>query len=166
MLIQTDKALLGDANLNLAEGIEKAREDTARQAAAFKIPDQKLLEDHEMALGRVLDWTELISRVSKLTPAKQILFERGGVRNAIAVRIVERGEKRYITGFYQMPLPEFSAVIVDDHGLPQREVRGWRTVLLSLVRAGALTENQVELTFGPATGKRSVLWDRSMQSIR
>jgi hypothetical protein len=70
-------------------------------------------------------------------------------------------EKAYVTGFYvDAPLPEFSSVIVDSKGLPVRELRGWRSVLLALYRQKIVTLKQLELSFGKAQGQRAILWDK------
>jgi hypothetical protein len=167
MLIQPDKNELGDLRLDVKEGAAKAHEDNKRMASVYKIPDQKLLEDREMAEGNFMDWKELVRRIHTLSP--KIFIEKGGYPNALAVRIERKNwegksEKEYITGFLMEKLPEYSSVLVDKNDLPKREVRGWRTVLQALIRAGALTQKQCDLTFGPALGQRAVLWDRAKQA--
>jgi hypothetical protein len=156
-------------SISPAEAIAKATEDTKKQASAFRVPDQAILENQEMAkeAGYWLSWNDLISRISRLNP--QILFQKGGVANAIAVRYPKRDEhgetrQEYITGFYCESLPEYSSVTLDDKGLPHREIRGWRSVLVALIRAGALTKQQCDTIFGPATGQRSTLWYRHLQN--
>lgn len=168
MLIKADRDLLGDKLLDLKEKNERMREENKQKAAQFRIPDQQLLENRDMARGWMMDWQELVRRIVKLNAS--IRVEQGGIPNAVAVRIVKQvcGEevKQYVTGFVKEPLPEYSSVTVDKNGLPVREIRGWRSVLNALIRAGALTLQQVEVTFGPATGQRAILWDRQMQSKR
>lgn len=149
-----------------AEAVAKAREDTARMAADKRIPDQNLLEKKEMAKGYYLDWNELVRRIGNLN--SKILFQPGGISNAIAVRYPKPDgmggfELEYVTGFYCKPLPEFSSVETDDKGLPTREIRGWRSVLTALIRCGALTKKQCDVTFGPALGERSSLWYRNLR---
>lgn len=169
MLIQPNKAELGDTRLNAEEGLAKIKEENLRQAAANKIADQDLLEDTKAALGMPMQPSDLILKLQKLNPS--ILIQKGGVKNAVAVRFPKfdsetgKVEQTYITGFYMdAPLPEFSSVVVDRRGLPFRELRGWRSVVLALVNAGALTLKQVDLSFGKPTGQRSVLWNRSNQA--
>lgn len=163
MLIQPNKSKLGDGHLQDAEAVAKVKEQNLRQAAECKIPDQEILENREAALGHPMQPSEFILRLQKLNP--KILIEKGGVRNSVAVRYVPWGQaqKVYVTGFpVDMPLPEFSAVVVDDQGKPWRELRGWRSVLLALVRKDLLTLEQVKLTFGYPTGQRSTLWDKHL----
>lgn len=149
-----------------AEAVAKAKEDTIRQAADKRIPDQALLENKDMAQGYYLDWNEFVRRVGRLNT--QILFQPGGISGAIAVRYPKPDGMggvalEYVTGFYCKPLQEYSNVTTDDKGLPTREERGWRSVLHALVRAGALTKKQCDLAFGPALGQRSTLWYRNLQ---
>jgi hypothetical protein len=156
-------------SISPAEAIAKAKEDTLKAASANRVPDQAILEDQTMAkqAGYWLDWNELIRRISLLNPA--ILFQKGGAPNAIAVRYPKRDEhgdvhQEYITGFYCESLPEYSSVTLDEKGLPHREIRGWRSVLVALIRAGALSKKQCDTIFGPAMGERSMLWYRHLQN--
>jgi hypothetical protein len=164
MLVKADKSMLGDKYLRDREAVAKVKEENAAAAAQNKIPDQDILEKREMAMGLMLQPNELIRRLEKLNP--KIIIEAGGVRNAVAVRYPkpqEDGtiEKAYVTGFYvDAPLPEFSSVIVDSKGLPVRELRGWRSVLLALYRQKIVTLKQLELSFGKAQGQRAILWDK------
>jgi hypothetical protein len=165
MLIQPDRNELGDRRLDLKESAIKAHEDNKKLASQYRIPDQDLLEDQKQAIGSEMDWQLFVTKLLKLST--NIVVEKGGVTGAVAVRFITKDklgkpEKRYVSGFYiDCKLPEFSSVIVDENGLPKREIRGWRSVLEALVRAGALTQKQCDLTFGPALGQRAILWDRS-----
>lgn len=169
---QVDAPVIFDASdfyaISPAEAAAKAKEDTLALAAKNRIPDQDLLEETEMAKGYYLDHNELIRRLQRLN--SQILIQQGGVANAVAVRypLMEDGElkQQYVTGFFLEPLPEYSSVTTDDKGLPVREIRGWRSVLLALIRVGALTHSQCDVMFGPAAGQRSGLWYRSRQAQR
>lgn len=149
-----------------AEAVAKAKEETRKQATQHRVPDQDVLENREAAKGYYLEYSELIARIGRLN--SKILFQKGGVDNAVAVRFPKPDGMgghtlEYVTGFFCQPLPEFSSVILDDKGLPVREVRGWRSVLHALIRAGALTKRQCDVVFGPAVGQRSSLWYRHLQ---
>lgn len=150
-----------------AEAVAKAKEDTINLASKNKIADQDIFEDQEMARGIELSENELIRRLRLLNP--QILIMPGGIEGAVAVRYpkYEGGEwhNAYITGFYLKPLPEFSSVTVDGKGLPVREIRGWRSVLLALIRCGALDRIKVDVMFGPARGQRAGIWYRTLQAL-
>jgi len=169
-LVVTDRNELGDKRLNEVEALAKIKEENKRLTDKNRIPDQDILEDKQAALGLPMAPSELIRRIQKLNP--RVMVELGGVKNAVAIRYAKRNadgesEKEYVTGFYiDHPLPEFSSVLVDGKGLPVRELRGWRSVLLALVRQKILTLKQVELTFGHANGQRAVLWDKQTQAER
>jgi len=164
MLIQPDRNELGDARVKDAEAVAKVKEENRNRANQNRVPDQDILEDKQAAMsGLSLEPSEVIIRLQKLNP--KIVIQQGGVRNAVAVRYPKLvdGEMQleYITGFYiDSPLPEFSFVVVDNRGLPWREVRGWRTVLSQLIRAKVITKKKADLMFGTANGQRAVLWDR------
>jgi hypothetical protein len=152
----------------MEEAAHKAKEDTLKQASARRIPDQNTLEDHDAARGYEMDPVDLIMKIQKLN--RDIVVMKGGVRNAVAVYIPDRGPDahelglKYVTGFYiNEKLPEFSSVTVDQVGVAHKETRGWRSVLLALINAGALDRKKVDLTFGPANGQRSDLWYKSLQ---
>ena len=159
--------LQSDLNsISPAEAIIKATEDTRKTASANRIPDQDILENHEAARGVPMEANELIRRLQKLNP--KILVMPGGVPNAVAVRYPTKNEngeieQRYITGFYLERLPEFSSVTVDNMGLPHREVRGWRSVLMALIDNNILDRAKVDLMFGPALGQRTGLWYKQLQ---
>jgi hypothetical protein len=152
-----------------AEATKKAFEDTAKLAAKNKHPDQALLENRDMARGFEMEASELITRIPKLNP--QIQVRKGGVKNAVAVYTrVPVSEAnplglKYTTGFYiDNRLPEYSSVLNDQFGVAHKEVRGWRTVLMALIEAGALDRKKVDALFGPALGQRTDLWYRAMQA--
>lgn len=171
MLVKDDSALLGDKYLNEVEGLAKIKEENKVLTDKNRIPDQEILEDKRAAVGLTMEPSELINRIQRLNP--KILVELGGVKNAVAVRYVKKSEetgkdeKVYVTGFYtDHPLLEFSYVLVDNKGLPVREMRGWRSVLLALIRQKLLTMKQIELIFGKANGQRAILWDKQTQAER
>ncbi len=163
MLIQPDKALLGDKVLRDKEAIAQKKEQIADRVAKDRIPDQDILEDQAAALGKPMQPGDFIVKLQNLNP--RIKISKGGMPNAVAVRypLPENGvlKDQYITGFFvDAPLPEFSAVVTDNRGLPWREIRGWRSVLLALIRRQILTKKQIETTFGFANGSRAILWDK------
>lgn len=165
MLVLNDSSLLGDKRVDrdMREHGAQKLEETKRQIEQYKVMDQAVLEQHDMAQGRMLSWTEFARKLSKANPT--LLVEQGGVFGALAIRRVvvnEIGEieKEYLSGFYMEPLPEYSSVVNDKMGLPVGELRGWRTVLNHLIERGALTQKQADKEFGPATGQRSDIWNR------
>jgi hypothetical protein len=168
VLVQPDKNELGDKRLNEVENLAKLREENKKLTDENRIPDQNLLEDKTAALGMPMLTSEFIRRLERLNP--RLVIKPGGVRNAVQLRYPFKNkegveELEYVGGFYvdEKVLPEYSAVITDNRGLPLRELRGWRSVLVPLIERGIITLKQVEVTFGKARGQRSVLFNKHMQ---
>jgi hypothetical protein len=173
MLIQPDKNELGDLRLDAKEGVAKLTEDIKKQRQKDHIPNQILLEDQEMAVGECMQPAEFIRRLQKFP---NVIVEQGGLPNA--VRVCTPGidedkdsptygqtiKKPLACGFYiDRLLPEWSSVVNDKWGVPVREIRGWRSVLLKLMHAGVLTYPQVKAAFGEPTGQRNILWREQTQ---
>lgn len=169
MLIYADSSSLGDTHLSPTEGLVKLKEDTQKNVVdPKKLPGQALLENKEMAVGRALQPSEFIRLLQKANP--KIIVEKGGYPNAVAVRYPtwnpdeNEMQRKYISGFLVNDvMQEFSHITVDEKGLPHREVRGWRTVLIALNKAGILSFKDIKAVFGDASGQRSVLWDQQMR---
>jgi hypothetical protein len=64
--------------------------------------------------------------------------------------------------------PEWTKVAIDAHQLPTHEVyRGWRAVLLALIKKGIISEKQCDEVFGkPSAGPRSKGWHRGLWEVR
>jgi hypothetical protein len=169
VLIQMDRNELGDKRLDPKENLAKLKEENRKLAAKSKIKDQSLLENKDMAIGSPMDWHDLVRLLTKMNPA--LIIEDGGVRNALAVRYpghLEDGTygKRYITGFYKEVLPEFSCILSDERGRATRECRGWRTVLVPLIRQGIISYKNAVDVFGEPNGQRSGRWKELLQRER
>ena len=149
MLIQTDINELGDKRLDGKELLAKEKEKNQALLDTKKIADQKELEDAEAALGQVLETSEFIRLLTKICPG--LIIEKGGSPNAVALRKFVNGEKKYVTGFELGRIPEYSSVIVDENQLPIKEVRGWRNVLIALLKQGLIDMNAIKREFQVAT---------------
>ena len=167
MLIQTDINELGDKRLDPKESLAKIKEENIAMRAKDKLPGQEQLEDAEAALGTPLAYQELIRRLKLLKP--ELIIQDGGMPNAIAVRIFrdngdgEGPRLTYLTGFYKEVLPEYSSVTVDEHGVALDEKRGWRTVLLMLMKQNVVSYRRVVEVLGDAFGQRSNRWHQQLQ---
>jgi|SRR5215469_2400127 len=73
---------------------------------------------------------------------------------------------KYVTGMPKAELPEFSHVLLDSSNLPTREVRGWRSVLMALIKADALTYRQVVRQFGEPNGARANRWFQDLREFK
>lgn len=176
MLVLNDSSDLGDIKLSPQEANVKIREENQKLTDKRRIPNQSLLEDHDMAFGTPMAYTELIRRIKKIAP--HVIIEDGGIQGAVAVRHLAwdpyGGDdtmgamgKKYITGFYKQILPEFSSITTNKKtGLPAREIRGWRTVLLALMHSGAVSFEALKKEFKDPVGQRSSLWNEQTQEER
>jgi hypothetical protein len=108
--------------------------------------------------------------------APSIIIRDGGVRDALAVRCPDATDRyskekggdgtRYVTGFYKEVMPEFSCVMPDARGLPKRECRGWRTVVLSLVKQHIISYKDAVSVFGEPYGVRACRWMEILREQR
>lgn len=64
-------------------------------------------------------------------------------------------------------MPEFSQYEFDERDVPIRESkRGWRTVLLRLIKLGLMSEERCDREFGSARGEASIVWYRQLYAFR
>lgn len=173
-LVETDINELGDKRLDPKESIAREREDLLKMAGKAKIWGQKELEDHERSAGPRLSYREIIRRLRECNPTIRVLDSQGGSDVAIYVhkkrheydeqeRDLSRPEffwdHKYVTGMPQTDIPEYAHVTLDTSGLPVREIRGWRSVLIACIKAGAITYGQAIEKFGsPWLDRRSGRW--------
>lgn len=158
----------------------KSRQECLDQAATFRIPGQTELEDQERSAGPRLYYTEIIRRIRNENPN---IFVVDGSPGNVAFYRRKRGDElaaeeyeptrpdwyndhKYAGGMPKDWLPEYSHVILDNSLLPVREIRGWRSVLISLIKAGALTYQQAINQFGEAVGQRSDRWYAQLQKYK
>lgn len=167
MLIYDSSESLGDKRINLEEGLAKIKEDNQKIVDTKKIPNQSLLENADMAMGTSMQPSEFLRRIQKINSG---LVVKPGVPGAVAVYYPtydsDEGKTvlKYVSGFYvNEMMQEFSHITTDSKGLAHREVRGYRTVLLSLIGQGILTYPQVKAAFGEPFGQRSILWNEQMR---
>jgi hypothetical protein len=169
-IVQVDRNQLGDKRLDPTENLAKLREGNEKLSARSRIPHQEIFEHKGMALGIPMASNDLIRLLKKMAPA--LIIEDGGVRNAVAVRVgpvlLEDGTigKRYLTGFYKGTLPEFSCIFSDERGRPTREDRGWRTVVLNLIKQGVVSYKDAVDVFGEPSGVRAGRWQEILRAKR
>lgn len=179
MLIQPDIHELGDKRLDGKENVAKLREECLSQAAASRISGQDELEKQERSAGPRLHYAEIIRRIRDVnrdirvldgSPGNVALYARKRPCDEGFGEIDPKGEfftdHKYVGGMPKDWLPEFSHVILDTSLLPVREIRGWRTVLISLIRGGALTYNQAISQFGEPRDQRGNRWHEALQKYR
>lgn len=181
-LMQPDKNELGDKRLNPEESVAKEREELLSiRHKKHAFPGQDLLSDADRSIGSRIPSGEFITRLQKLNPA--ILVKDGIPGNvALYVRKSESemavdgydllrpqwwNEHKYVTGFPTQPLAEWGHLTTDTDGIAEREVRGWRSVLIAAIKAKAFTYEAAVEEFGdPIEDQRSRFWFEQLQGYR
>jgi hypothetical protein len=166
MLVEPDKTKLGDGYISAEEALKKSFEDTERRVEQYRLPDQDELAEESRRLGHPMTSNELIRRVTKLNPD---LWAEDSIANPKTVTgfyTAHDKKKIFCVAFDKGWLPEFSIVVEDRAGLPVRERRGWRTVLVRLLEGGYLTFEQILAGFGDALGTNNRRWRSLVRNYR
>lgn len=161
-----DSGHLGYKKLDGQGLMDRELELTANMNAKYRMHGQDDLEQQERSAGPRMEPSEFIRRVRKEN--SQLIVRDGGVIGSVALYVYVEPKDRmegsedepfkYVGGFPWHPLPEFAHLIVDDRGLPKREYRGWRSALISLIKAKVLTYHQAVRQFGEPIGQRADRW--------
>jgi hypothetical protein len=183
-LVETDPLELTDKRLDPAEAVCREREELLKQSAQFKIPGQNELEDPDRSLGPRLSFQELINRLTRISPD---LKARDGSAGNIALyyprttqeldQVLRDGSAyssdvffmfhKYVGGLPKTDIPEYSYVDIDASHLPTREHRGWRSILIGLIKSGATTYDKAVKEFGDPSGdSRSNRWCEQLANYR
>lgn len=126
-------------------------------------------EDEEARWGRVMHHSELLRRLRRICP--NLYVRDGRIPNEIGLYKIlgesfAKEDETYYARFDQDKpsfqyigylalgtMPEFSQIEFNEMDVPVKEKRrGWRTVLLKLIKAGVVTEESVKQEFGDARG--------------
>jgi len=125
--------------------------DAQDKEAAASAPDA----DHpttslEAQVGRPLTGHEIAARLRKLNG--NLIFERSlAVPDKMGIYHVHDGRKDFLMGYEYGYSPEFSVRHVNDKGQFVKETRGWRTVLMRLIRQRLITASGAARLFGLPT---------------
>lgn len=182
-LVETDIHELGDERLNPEEAVIRERTALLAKASQYRIYGQDELEDPERALGPRLQYTEVLSRLKRVCPQLKVqdgsegnialYYPRSAKDYEATVKEwdhTERGKDdhffqyhRYVGGFPKQELAEYSTLDIDTSLLPTRENRGWRSVLITLIKQGVISYNEAVSQFGDVgTDKRGWRWKEQL----
>jgi hypothetical protein len=184
MLVVNDRRYLGDSHLDPTENLAKLKENNQKLVERQKMFGQKELEDTERSAGPRMAYQELVRKLQKIN--LNIVVKDGSPGNIALYVLKTRKELaesvnedsgdmtrhawhkdfKYVTGCPKEPIPEYSTVTTDERGVANRELRGWRSVLIAMVKAKAITYQQAQEEFGPAVGKRSWRYEEQLQQHR
>lgn len=135
--------------------------------------NQQDYENDEARVGRPMHHSELLRKIRKRIDC--LYITDGRIIGDLAVFQIfpcaqpDLGGRDFKYLFY-IPtgmLPEFSQYEFDDRDIPIRESkRGWRTVLLRLIKLGLLSEERCDREFGSARGEASTVWYRQLYEFQ
>ena len=147
------------------EAVSKLKEENDAQREKFRLPGQEERKRADLRWGRAMHSSELITRLRRLIPS--LYVQNGNIPGDLSLYDVRNTRVEYLGYMHEGEMPEFSIVHTDRDDMPVREQRGWRTVLLRLVRAKVLTEQQVNEAFGePCSGEASRFYREEIHKIR
>jgi hypothetical protein len=139
-----------------------------------KFAHQKEYENEDARRsGRWMHYSDFIYHLRKLIGQDKLYIIDGNIEGELALYKVfgcPQKEGKTFEYLFFMPtgyLPEYSIWEFKEFNIPVRETnRGWRTILLRLIRSKLVTERETEIIFGKAEGKASVMYRRELFKFR
>lgn len=184
MLIQVDRNELGDKRLDPKEGVAQKREECIAMAQTRWIPHQEDLNDPTRVLGPRIQFNEFVSRLKRIIPTLTVC---DGLPGNVALYAPCNAEElemqtltwqhdkdkffmvnKYVGGFPKQPLHEYSGLDLEEFTLlANKEIRGWRTVLIMLLEQGLVTYKKIVAEFGDVgSDQRGWRWREATQEWR
>lgn len=130
--------------------------------------------DDRSRVGRVVASGDFLAKIKQMVP--QLYITDGRIIGDVAIFRTYPCPQPHLDGrdfeyLFYCPtglLTEYSLYEFETaRDIPVREkLRGWRTVLLRLIRSGLLTEEQCDREFGRALGPASAVWYRRLYEYR
>jgi hypothetical protein len=144
-------------------------EETGKQVEQYRYPDQDDFCNKERQMGKVLSSGELVSRILKMN--KNLVVQDGNVfKQNISFYVVKDKQLQYTNAYCERGfVPEFTIMKEDAAGLPSiYPTWGWRTVLVRLLKFGAISWQQVLDTFGDVkfSDSRGKHWKNQVAGFR
>ncbi len=182
-LMQPDKNELGDKRLDPKESVAAQREDLlSLRHKKHAFPGQhEGLADADRSTGARLYFTEIIARLQKIKP---VFLVKDGIPGNVALYVRKtagemaasgydltrpqwHNEHKYITGFPKDWLPEWGHLTTDTDGIADKELRGWRSVLMAIIKSEAIGYAEAVAEFGdPADDQRSRFWFEQLATYK
>lgn len=161
--------------LSLAEHTSRLRENNLSSHAVRKQrwEDQEEYRKDSARVGHRMHHTEFLRRIEKYVPNLYVI--EGGVVGDLGIYLtypvpqsrLDGRDFEYLTYIHEGVSNEFSTYeFNNDKDVPIREKwnggRGWRTVLLKMIKKDLLTEEQAIREFGQAEGEGSVIYNKQL----
>lgn len=163
-MVEIDPLELTDKRLNPEEAVAAKREECLALAGKKRFYGQEELEDPDRSSGPRLQFSEIISRLKREIPQLKVM---DGSPGSVAVYFPRTDEEfkeakiewewdkdefflfyKYVGGFPKQEIPEYSTVDTDTSRLATRENRGWRSILITLLKQGVMSYSQAVRQFG------------------
>lgn len=174
-----DPTVLGDRLPRDKDSIAQKTEKTQNfRDEHHKLPGQDFLTNQDMAAVNYLEPFDFIRRLRKLNAS--LLFGVGGVPGCVSLWTTALDDEPTSPTYGKLvempiscgfrvdrPLPEFSWLETDKWNIATKEgERGWRTVLMRLIKGGFLKYHAVKAEFGEPHGERGKLWHEQLREYR
>ena len=135
-------------------------------------------------MGPRIQFSDMVAKLQRLVPSLRVMDGSPGSvalyvpRNRKELEDATRGwqfdrdvfflRHKYVGGFPKQPIHEFSGLDVEEYTrLPNREQRGWRSVLIMLLQHGLVSYHGLVKEFGDCeTDKRGWRWREATQKWR
>lgn len=159
-------SLMFNSRLSPTEALASLQEDTDRSLQKFRLPDQDFLSKEEARWGRPMHHTDFISKLRTIVPGL-VVMEAPYTPNAFSLYLVKGEQVQYLGWMQQEYAPEFEVIITNERNLPVAQKRAWRTVLLRLIKAGIITEQEAQEVFGqPTDGEQAKFYREELWLFR
>jgi hypothetical protein len=148
------------------EIVRRLQEKTAGEVRQYRFLFQEEYEESLWHPGRVIWIGEFINLLQRMRP--DIFAAEYAIRGLRGIGYVEGGKPVYSgTACMDGDMPEWSQLRVDARRLPKNErYRGWRVVLLALIKKGVISEGQCDEIFGKPISERARPWYRQLFILR
>lgn len=148
------------------EKLAELWEDTDKQLAPERFPQQAEWTNADRQRGIPLDSNELVRRVLKLNP---FLWVEDSIRcrGHAGFYYVKHGHKEFTGAFFKKGIVyEFSRIYVDKADRPVAVEYGWREVLHRLLKKKLITWGKMVKLFPIYSSQRSQAFERQTRDLR
>lgn len=159
--------------LSTSEHLCDQREKNYNAVAAQRWQHQEDYRNDSARIGRRMQCSDFVFVLHELVP--NLYITDGRIAGDLAVfrtygQPQPRLDGRDFEYLFYIPtglLPEYSLYEFNERDIPVREKqRGWRTVLLRLIKSGLLTEETCNRVFGEAHGEAATVYLRHLHNFR
>lgn len=163
--------------LSTAEHVDRLRKlnNNSEAVKSQRWEDQEYFKDYPSRVGNPMHHVEFFDKLKKITGDK-IYYEQGNFESDLAIYQMYGTPQPRLDGrqfeylFYATKgtMPEYDLVEFDEvRDVPKRPLmRGWRTLLLSLIRRGTITEDEAHRVFGKSVGNGGYIYRRDLYRWR